>query len=283
MKVKQPASVTVFGLGLIGELWAQHWYADGVLAAAWNRTPREEFPQWMSDPATAAKKGDLLVIVVADPNAVSSIFERILPILDFSKIVVQASTIDPASSANFSGMVKARGAGYIESPFTGSKPGAQNRKTVFYQGGDAGTISAAEKLLSLISSQRMHIGSEMQAATLKLALNMQIAAQNQILVESLHFSRQAGISDDRFFDALRSNAAWSGVTALKEPKLRDGDYSVQFSIKHMLKDLRLALASQNEGDSPVCSATEFAFSRAASAGFQEEDLAALIKVFEPEK
>jgi 3-hydroxyisobutyrate dehydrogenase-like beta-hydroxyacid dehydrogenase len=47
------------------------------------------------------------------------------------------------------------------------------------------------------------------------------------------------IDKDVFFEVLKANAAWSGVAQLKEPKLRSEDFSPQFSIKHMQKDMRL--------------------------------------------
>ena len=60
------------------------------------------------------------------------------------------------------------------------------------------------------------------------------------LIEALTLARRAGVPDARFFQALASNAGYSGLVKLKEQKLRAGDFSPQFSVKHMLKDMRLA-------------------------------------------
>src|SRR5690606_234988 len=117
-----------------------------------------------------------------------------------------------------------------------------------YLGGEPAAMEAAEPVLERISDARLPIGSCSQAASLKLAMNLQIAVQAKVLCESLSFARKAGIGDDTFFDALRKNAAWSGLTALKEPKLREADFSPQFSVKHMLKDMRLLLGV--EGSRP---------------------------------
>ena len=271
-------SIGVLGLGIIGGVWARHYHAAGILAGAWNRTPQPEFPQWKAAAIDVARAADIVQIVVADPPAVRGVLEAILPALGPGKVVVQSSTIDPASSDAFRVMVLARGARYLEAPFTGSKPAAEQRQTVYYLGGDAALVAELEPVLSLVSATRVHVGDHQQAATLKLAMNLNIAAQMEALCEALTIVRRAGISDDVFFGSLAKNVSYSGVTKLKEPKLRAGDYAPQFSVKHMLKDMRLASAMNGCTDMPVLDAVREALAAAARAGFADEDFSALMKV-----
>jgi tetratricopeptide (TPR) repeat protein len=91
--------------------------------------------------------------------------------------VVQSSTIDPVSSDEFFTAVTGKGARYLEAPFTGSKPAAEQKQVVYYVGGDAQTVAALDGLLGLVSLVRLHIGDHQQATTLKLAMNLNIAAQ----------------------------------------------------------------------------------------------------------
>jgi 3-hydroxyisobutyrate dehydrogenase-like beta-hydroxyacid dehydrogenase len=136
--------------------------------------------------------------------------------------------------------VAAAGAAFLETPFTGSKPAAEARQTVFYVGGEAATLERARPALTRLAKAILHVGPLGAAASLKLAMNVNIALVGQALCESLAFARAAGIPDEVYFDALRLNASRSGVADLKEPKLRAGDWAPQFSLKHMDKDLRLA-------------------------------------------
>jgi 3-hydroxyisobutyrate dehydrogenase-like beta-hydroxyacid dehydrogenase len=276
-------TIGVLGLGIIGGVWARNYYAAGVLAGAWNRTPQPDFPQWKPTPEAVANSADVIQIVVADPPAVRGVLERILPVLGPGRTVVQSSTIDPKSSDEFRALVLARGARYLEAPFTGSKPAAEQKQTVFYLGGDAALVAELEPVLALISATRLHIGDHRQATTLKLAMNLNIAALMQALSEALTMARGAGISDDTFFGALGRNVGHSGVAKLKEPKLRAGDFSPQFSVKHMLKDLRLASAMNGCTDFPVLDSVRDALAAAARAGFADEDFSALIKLLETDR
>lgn len=274
-------TIGVIGLGIIGSVWAKHYAKAGVLAGAWNRTPQLDFPQWLPTPEAVAQAADLVQIVVADPPAVQNIIERIAPVLTPAKLVIQSSTIDPESSERFRQMVTARGARYLEAPFTGSKPAAEERQSVYFLGGDAAVVAEAEPLLMLVSQTRFHVGTNRQASTLKLALNLNIAAQMQGLAEALTMARQAGVSDDLFFAVMTKNVGYSGVTKLKEPKLRAGDFAPQFSVKHLLKDLRLASRTNGCEDFPLLDTLREVLHRTAGAGHADEDFSAVIKLLAP--
>jgi 3-hydroxyisobutyrate dehydrogenase-like beta-hydroxyacid dehydrogenase len=272
--------IGVIGLGIIGGVWARHYHAAGVLAGTWNRSAQPDFPGWLPTPEAVAAAADVVQIVVADPAAVESVLTRILPVLGPGKVVVQSSTIDAESSAKFAALVAARRARYLAAPFTGSKPAAEQRQTIYYLGGDRALIAELEPLLSLVSSHRFVIGTNEQACTLKLAMNLNLAAQMQALGEALTLARRAGVTDEVFFEALAKNAGYSGLTKLKEPKLKAGDFSPQFSVKHMYKDLRLASRTAAGGAFPVLDAVREALKTAEARGMGEEDFSALIKVLE---
>jgi len=274
-------TIGIIGLGIIGEAWARHYEAAGVLAGAWNRTPKPGFARWKSGPAEVAVAADVIQIVVADPPAVRDVLERALPALAAGRVVVQSSTIDPDSSLEFQRLVEGTGARYLEAPFTGSKPAAEQRQTVFYLGGDRDLAAALDPLLGLVSSVRLHIGSAAQAASLKLAMNLNLAAQMEALADSLTLARRAGIPDDIFFQALSRNAGNSGLVKLKEPKLRAGDFSAQFSVKHMLKDMRLASGMAAAGGLPALQGICSRLAEAAREGHADEDFCALIRLFGP--
>jgi 3-hydroxyisobutyrate dehydrogenase-like beta-hydroxyacid dehydrogenase len=273
-------STGVLGLGIIGAIWARHLHADGMLGGAWNRTAQPSFPSWKRSPEEVADAAESLMVVVADPPAVESVLRSILPRLRPAHLVIQSSTIDPASSRRFHDLVAGRGAAYVEAPFTGSKPAAEQRQTVFYMGGEPAAVARAESVLAHLSQKRFLIGLPEQAATLKLACNLQIACLMEAMCEALAWARSAGISDEVFFSALRSNAAWSGLTQLKEPKLRNRDYSPQFSVKHMLKDMRLAVLTARER-LPLGAAVSDRLRLAAENGWGDQDMSALYRNLDP--
>jgi 3-hydroxyisobutyrate dehydrogenase-like beta-hydroxyacid dehydrogenase len=111
---------------------------------------------------------------------------------------------------------------------------------------------------------------------------MNIAGIAQTLCESLTLCRAAGISDDTYFAALGRNVAHSPLADLKEPKLRAGEYSPQFSLKHMGKDLRLALETAASFSLSLTQTEQLkqSYDRGLAAGWSEEDFIGLIRLLE---
>jgi 3-hydroxyisobutyrate dehydrogenase len=270
-------TIGVIGLGIIGTTWATRYHAAGRLTGTWNRTQKTDALLGKDSARAAAETADITHIVVADPPAVAGVLDAILPALTKGKAVVQSSTIDPASAATFAARVRSTGALYIEAPFTGSKPAAEAGTIVFFMGGNANDLDAVEPLLAFVSETRFRLPTVEQAAALKLAMNLNIAGQMQALAESLTFARQAGITDDFYFQVLAKNVSHSGLARLKENKLKARDFAPQFSVKHMHKDMRLATATSSR-EMPLLTTVRKCLEHAEQQGMGDDDFASLIRL-----
>lgn len=269
------AKITVIGLGIIGSIWARHYRADGHEVVVWNRSPRPEVPGFEPDLKVAVARAELVHLCVADPAAVEAVLAVALPAMPKGTLVIQSSTISPEAAECFAAQVGAVG-DYLEAPFTGSKPAAEARELVFFMGGPASVVARAAPYLESISRRQFHIGSPAQAAAIKLAMNLQIASISQALSEGWHLARRHGLSHETFYEVLRENVAHSGLCELKAPKLASGDYSPQFSVKHMGKDLRLALEAAAEGlDLPQTRLNRQIYQAGIKAGLGDLDFIAL--------
>ncbi len=275
--------IAMLGLGIIGSAWAQNLMADGHEVRCWNRTPKD-FPNFYTALPDAVAGAELVFVVVADPPAVQAVLDQMLGSLGPGMLVIQSSTISAQWTHRFADQVQGTGAGYLEAPFTGSKLAAAARQTVYYLGGAPEAVAQARPVLEPISSAILHIGPLGSASTLKLAMNMNIAGVAQSLCESLMLCRAAGITDDVYFQALSRNVSHSGIADLKEPKLRQHEYSPQFALKHMAKDLRLAL------ETAAALSVSFAhtenlkklYDRGMAAGWAEDDFIGLMRLLDRE-
>jgi 3-hydroxyisobutyrate dehydrogenase-like beta-hydroxyacid dehydrogenase len=269
--------VGVIGLGIIGGVWAKHYEAARVLEGTWNRSSKPGALRPAADPAALARSCSVLHVVVADPPAVESVLSALESELGPSHLVMQSTTIDPKSASRFAERVRARGASYLEAPFMGSRPAAEARKIAFLTGGEASVVERGHTLLGLLSGSLRHVGDAPSAAGLKLCFNLQVAIQMEGICESLHLARQLGVPDDHFFRTLEGTVLWSGFHAAKEPKLRSGDFSPQFSVKNMLKDIRLATELARAGTTPLGLAVRDRLAHADRTGLSDQDMSALIQ------
>jgi len=275
-------NISILGLGIIGSAWAKNLIADGHTVRCWNRTPKD-FPNFHASIQDAVDQAEVIFIIVADPPAVGSVLDQIESKLHPGQLVIQSSTISAKWTLQFAAQVRKTGAAFLEAPFTGSKLAAEQRQTVYYLGGEADLIQMARPILEPISSTILHIGPLGSASSLKLAMNLNIAGVAQTLCESLMLCRRAGIADNIYFAALARNAARSGVSDLKEPKLRGHDYSPQFSLKHMAKDLRLALETAAEYSLRLEQTGHLKssiYDKGISAGWADDDFIGLVRLLE---
>ena len=269
--------IGVFGLGIIGGIWAKNLHDDGNEVFGWNRTPKS-LPYFTPQARDAARQADFIIIVVTDPPAVQNVLDQILPVLKPGQIVMQSSTVSPQDTREFAKQVTARGALFLEAPFTGSKPAAEQRQTVFYIGGETTVLDGARPVLQRLGKTFLHIGSTGSASVLKLAMNVNIALIAQALCESLTMVRAAGLADHRFFAALNLNASRSGVSDLKAPKLISNDFSPQFSLKHMAKDLRLALQTGKDVPMPQTKELMKIYEEGLRRGWADDDYIGLMRL-----
>jgi len=274
-------NISVLGLGIIGSAWAKNLIADGHVVRCWNRTPRD-FPNFHASIHEAVEGAEAIFVVVADPPAVLGVLDQIESKLGPGQMIIQSSTISAEWTLRFAEQVQRTGALFLEAPFTGSKPAAEQRQTVFYLGGEPALVEKALPILQPLSSAIQHIGPPGTASSLKLAMNMNIAGVAQALCESLILCRSAGISDETYFEALSRNVARSGVSDLKEPKLRQHDYAAQFSLTHMAKDLRLALETAADRSLSLGQTERLkqSYDQGLAAGWKEDDYIGLIRLLE---
>lgn len=273
--------ISVLGLGIIGSAWAKNLISDGHAVRCWNRTPKD-FPNFHASIQEAIEGAEVIFIVVADPPAVQSVLDKIQPKLGHGLLVIQSSTISARWTRLFAEQVQRTGALFLEAPFTGSKLAAEQRQTVYYLGGESEVVDKARPILEPISSAILHIGPLGSASSLKLAMNLNIAGVAQTLFESLTLCRVEGISDEVYFNALARNASRSGVSDLKEPKLRQRDYTPQFSLKHMAKDLRLALETAADHSLSLEQTVHLKkiYDQGMSAGWADDDFVGIIRLLD---
>lgn len=243
--------IGVFGLGIIGSIWARHWRADGHEVRVWNRTPKPEFPGFFSDPKEVAYDADLVAIVVSDGKAVEEVLSQIKTQLTSRTVVAQHSTIGWEETKQLAQGVEEQGAHFLDMPFSGSRAEAEKRQTLFFVGEKDNTLEKVEPVYHRMSKVIFRVGEIGQGTVLKLALNLLASNLYQALAEAYVLAEKGGVSGDLFFSVLQQHACRSALTDAKKEKILTSDYSPNFSVQHMHKDLKLIAALAEKFSQPI--------------------------------
>jgi 3-hydroxyisobutyrate dehydrogenase-like beta-hydroxyacid dehydrogenase len=270
--------IAVLGLGLIGSIWARHLHSDGHQVRAWNRSPKPDQPGWTADASDAVRDAELVLVVVADGAAVLSVLEAVRSALPPRALVCQHSTIGYDETLAAAQLVRSAGARFLDMPFTGSKPAAEQRQNVFFVAGEDSDAAEVQPLYARLAKAQVLAGAVGQATAMKLSFNLLLADLNQAMCEAQELARRAGIPPEAWFAALDLNVGKSPYADLKKPKWLNSDYSPQFAIKHMAKDVRLAqrLAAAHALAMPLTDTATETLTAAETHGLGDLDFSAIL-------
>src|SRR6184192_1390708 len=232
-------NIGVIGLGIIGRGVTENLGRKGFPVFVWNRSPRF-VPNFVGSVGELAGLCNYIQIFVSDDEALLHIVEQLSKKLSPRHLVLAHSTVAPDSMRSAAEIVERRGARFVEASFTGSKPAAEKGELVYYVGRTEAALREARPILEASSKAIIEIGTVGQASAIKIATNMITAASAQAAAEALALVHALGVPLERFVEAMRANASYSGTLALKLPKMLDRDFEPQFSVKHMLKDMQIA-------------------------------------------
>jgi 3-hydroxyisobutyrate dehydrogenase-like beta-hydroxyacid dehydrogenase len=179
-------------------------------------------------------------IFVSDGDALLETVEQLTEKLTARHIIFAHSTVAPDSMRAASDIVERGGARFVEACFTGSKGAAEKGELVYYVGATDEALREGRPILEASSKEIVHIGTVGQASAIKVATNMITAASIQASAEALAIVQAEGLPFEKFVEAMRVNASYSGTLAMKLPKMLERDFAPHFSVKHMLKDMQIA-------------------------------------------
>jgi 3-hydroxyisobutyrate dehydrogenase-like beta-hydroxyacid dehydrogenase len=232
-------NVGVMGLGIIGRAVAGNLRRKGYPVFVWNRSPRP-VPNFVGSVGELTELCNYIQIFVSDDDALLQTVEQLSESLRPHHLVLTHSTVAPDSMRAAAEIVERRGARFVEALFTGSKPAAEKGELVYYVGGNDTALREARPILEASSKEIIYIGPVGHASAIKIATNIITAATVQAAAEALALVQAFGAPLEKFVEAMRANASHSGTLTMKLPKILEGDFEPQFSVKHMLKDMQLA-------------------------------------------
>jgi len=265
-------NVGVIGLGIIGSRVAENLRKKGYRVFVWNRTPRP-VPNFVGSIGELAEMCDYIQIFVSDDEALTQVAEQLTPALAPRHIVFAHPTVSPHSMHQASELVERRGGRFLEAPFTGSKMAAENGELVYYVAGDEAALKEGRPVLEASSKDIIVIGEIGQATAVKVATNIVTAASVQAAAEALALIQTVGLPLGKFVEAMRGNASNSKCLEMKLPKMIERNFEPHFSVKHMLKDIQIAirLGLSHHLELAITAATRDRLLEQMQQGREEED------------
>lgn len=283
-------NVGIIGTGLMGKAIAKRLLSTGYGVYAYDRTMqkaeglRQSGASILSSPIQVASASDIVLTVVSDASALEHVLFGEHGLANCGKrglIVANVSTISPYESVRVAEKLSAHGMDMLDTPVMGGPFLAESGRLVTIVSGRKEVYEGAKDVIGAFSQRVYFVGPQGFANVLKLALNLQVAANAVAISEGISLCRAYGVDPSIFIEILNSTDYKTGISERKGPKMVAGNFEKTFDINLMLKDMRLAVETARELriDLPLSSLTEFLF-RAASSYLKDVDYTAILSFLE---
>lgn len=283
------------GLGIMGSRMAANLQKKGHELVVHNRTKDKAQPlldagaSWAETPAELAKHVNIVFTMLSKPDAVAevallgrhSFLDTLLP----QSLWVDCTTVNPAFSRLLADEARSRKIRFLDAPVAGSKGPAEQGQLLFYVGGDAKDVESVRPLLECMGKAVHHIGVHGMGSGMNMVNNIMLGQAMTAFCEALTFGESLGLTTKTMFDTLASSPVTAPFLLFKRKKFEENDFSVEFPLEWMHKDLHLAAETAFETGAvlPAMSAAKELFGLAMRQGMGGEDFSAVYKVVSARK
>jgi 3-hydroxyisobutyrate dehydrogenase/2-hydroxy-3-oxopropionate reductase len=286
------AKLGFLGLGLMGYPMARNLIRAGHEVALWsnNASKAKQLAEadkgiFCATPREVGAHADYIFLCVGDGDMSEKVLlenEGVRAGAKPGTVVADASTIGPDQSRYIGEQLSESGIQFLDAPCTGSTPGATKGTLTFMIGGDKAVFERTRPYFEPMGKNLYYCGGAGMGLQAKLTQNLILCNIMQAFNEGMVLATKGGVDPRLMLDILTNSAAKSGLIDYKAPFIFRRDFSTNFAVKWMHKDIGLMLESgeQLNVPLPLTGLTRQLFQAAISKGHGEEDMCSTIKLLE---
>ncbi|MCQ2692335.1 NAD(P)-dependent oxidoreductase [Helicobacter pylori] len=275
------------GLGAMGTPMAARLHDANLEVSVYNRTESKAAPLKekgvvvYTNPIDLAAKVDLIFTMLSDKTAIDAVLAPEFWEQMSEKIVVNMSTIAPLESLSLEKIAQKHQVTYLEAPVSGSVGAAKAGALLILAAGEKEVITQLKPIFAHLGSQTFYLGKVGQGTGAKLSINSLLAQMGVAYSEALLLAKRLGVDAELFLQIIGQSGMNSPLFQAKKGMWLQDSYPAAFSLKLMLKDIRLANNEAGEAIKlPFLLQVQELYSQAEKSGLGEMDMAVVYHYLE---
>ncbi len=254
------AQLGFIGLGIMGKPMARNLINAGYSLVVHDHktAPMEELAAQgaaMANSSREASEGSEIIITMLPDSANSedAILGQngVLEGAPAGATIIDMSSINPLVSQKIAAEAAKHNVEMLDAPVSGGEPGAIAGTLAIMVGGNEEVFQKHEELLQVMGRSVVRVGEVGAGNVVKLANQMIVAANIEVIGEALTLSQKAGIDPQVVFQAIRGGLAGSNALDAKAPMMMERNFRPGFRIRLHQKDLNNAMATARDLGVPV--------------------------------
>lgn len=253
--------IAFIGLGNMGGPMAANLVKAGYTVTAFDLSAdalakaREAGIQVAASASAAVQSAQVVISMLPASRHVESLFigngatdDALLPQLTEGTLIIDCSTIAPASAQKVAAAAQARGVAMIDAPVSGGVAGAAAGTLTFIVGGDTAALESARPILQAMGKNIFHMGDAGAGQVAKLCNNMALGVIMAVTCEAIALGVAHGLDPKALSQmmAVSTSRSWATEVCNPWPGVQDNapasrGYTGGFGSDLMLKDMGLAV------------------------------------------
>lgn len=196
-----------------------------------------------------------------------------------NSVIVDMSTVDPATTDALASACAARGIGFVDAPVGRLAAHAERGESLFMVGASDADFERVRPMLEAMGTTVHHCGPPGAGTRTKLVNNHLAILLCTLNAEALSLTAAFGLDLERTLEVVHGTTATNGQLKVNWPnKVLKGDTEPGFAIDLAHKDLTLILDAANAArvPLPVAAAGRETLSSARARGYGQQDFSALL-------
>ena len=253
--IKEKARLGFIGLGIMGSRLTKRLHAAGWNIRAWNRSPAtaREFSQSGIPVARSivdlVEGSDVILSSLANDAAVDSVYRDDAGVFSSAMpgtIILEMSTISPSLSQLLHREASVRNLRLVDLAISGSAPAVEAGAVTLLAGGERDTFEQCRPIYESIAKQWFLMGGGSAGVQMKLVVNLLLGIGMQAVAEAVSLGLHLGLNKTVLLDVLSKTAVMPPALVGKLKKIETDDYSPQFPLRLMSKDMDLITETASE-------------------------------------
>lgn len=249
------------GIGLMGKPMTLRLLAAGHEVTVWNRS-RDKLKEVVEkgakpadSPAAVARAAGIVMMCVTDQHAAEAVLFAKEGIAEGGKdgtLVVDFSSIAPASARAFAARLEQKGIGLVDAPVSGGVAGAEKGTLAIMAGGRAEHLERVRPVVMQLAQRFTRMGDSGAGQATKLCNQVIVGSLVAVIAEAVRLAEASGVDASKLPEALKGGFADSLPLQIFGARMAARSFEPSLgSSAIMLKDLENAAAVAKEKTVPL--------------------------------
>ena len=273
-------AIGFIGTGVMGRSIASHLVDAGYTLSVHNRTRSkaqdllDAGAQWHDSAASVARTSDVVITMLGFPADVEETYMGAKGVIANARpgtLFIDMTTSSPLLARRIADACATHGMSSVDAPVSGGDVGARAATLVIMCGGDQSAFDRALPILQRLGKNVALLGAAGSGQHCKMANQVAVAVGMVAWCEALAYARKAGLDPQAVHASISGGAAGSWAMTNLAPRALAGNFAPGFYVKHILKDIRIAVESAEELglDVPGLRCAHELYDRVAGLGWEE--------------